>query len=127
VIVVKYVFSSPSAGDLVAFHTPDRARDICGAGGIFIKRIAAGPGDTWAERNGFSYVNGRRQADSFVPADERDDRTIGPVRVPSGRYFVLGDNRVSSCDSRSWGLVSRSAIIGRVLATYWPPKRISVR
>ena len=127
VLVVKYLFSSPAAGDLIAFHTPPLALERCGAGGVFVKRIAAGPGDTWSEHDGTVYVDGRRQADRFVPADERDDRTIGPIHIPAGRYFVLGDDRDASCDSRSWGTVPRSSIIGRVLATYWPPGRISIR
>jgi signal peptidase I len=127
VLVVKYVLASPGRGDLIAFHTPTQARLLCGTGGIYIKRIAAGPGDTWAERVGYSYVNGRRQAEGFVPAAERDDRSDGPIHVPAGHYFVLGDNRAASCDSRVWGLVARSEIVGRVFATYWPPNRISAR
>ena len=50
----------------------------------------------------------------------------GPVRIPIGSYFVLGDNRVGSCDSRRWGPLPRGNIIGRVIATYWPPSRIAL-
>jgi signal peptidase I len=127
VIAIKYLFGGPSRGDLVAFHTPPLAAVRCGAGGTFIKRVVAVGGDTWEERAGRIYVNRVRVAEPYVPADERDDRTIAPVHVPAGHYFMLGDNRASSCDSRSWGTVPRKSVIGKVWATYWPPSRLTIR
>jgi signal peptidase I len=127
VVAIRYLFASPARGDLVAFHTPRLAAIRCGTGGVYIKRIVAVPGDTWQERNGHSYVDGARTAEPFVPAGERDARTTPPVHLGSGRYYVLGDNRESSCDSRVWGPIARSEIIGKIWATYWPPSRATVR
>lgn len=127
VVVVKYVVGSPARGDLVAFHTPSLARLRCGAGGTFLKRVIGLPGDTWAERDGVVTIDGRPLREPYVQAERRDERTIGAERIPARHYFLMGDNRSSSCDSRSWGTVVRSAIIGKVLATYWPPGRLQIR
>ena len=127
IVVVDYVFSSPARGDLVAFRTPPLTELRCGTGGTFLKRISAVPGDRWEERAGDVYVNGKRVAEPYITSDRRDSRTVAPTTIPAGQYFVLGDNRVSSCDSRAWGTVPRGNLIGKVFATYWPPSRISIR
>ena len=127
IIVVDYILSSPARGDLVAFRTPPLTELRCGAGGTFLKRISAIPGDRWEERDGYVYVNGTRLAEPYITTDRRDSRTIAPTTIPAGQYFVLGDNRVSSCDSRAWGTVPRGNLIGKVSATYWPLSRISIR
>jgi len=142
-----YHLDDPGAGDIVVFHPPAGADDgtQCGAphgpreacsratatrsSQNFIKRIVAGPGDTLAVRNGQAVVNG-------VLGDEASfTRPCGtapvcnlpkPIAIPPGHYFMMGDNRGESDDSRFWGPVPREWIIGKAFATYWPPDRVGV-
>jgi signal peptidase I len=122
-----YHLWSPKRGDIIVFQTPALADVRCGAGGTFVKRLIGLPGDTWSERNGYVYINGKRLDEPYVRPDRRDVRTIEPKKIPAGQYFMMGDNRSSSCDSREWGSVPRKNLIGKVFATYWPPDRISIR
>jgi len=127
-----YHFHSPRRGDIVVFHAPDAARREC-IGGIFVKRIIGLPGEAWSERNGVTYINGRRLLESYVTPSRRDGdsktlRDIPPLgelrRIPAQMYLMEGDNRAHSCDSRVWGLVARANIIGEVVLTYWPLDRL---
>ena len=122
-----YHFTDPKRGDIVVFETPQQARRQCGAGGTFVKRIIGLPGETWEMRNGFVFINGRRLEEPYVNQDRRDADTLPPEKIPDDSYFVMGDNRSQSCDSRVWGPLARDNLIGKVFAVYWPPKRISVR
>jgi len=122
---LRWPFRGVGRGDIVAFHTPPRAAARCGAGGIFVKRVIALPGETFAERDGAVYVDGRRLRERYVKL--RDRQTLPRRRVPGGTYFLLGDARSQSCDSRVFGVVPRRDLIARVVATYWPPTRIVVR
>jgi signal peptidase I len=123
-------FSSPERGQIVVFHTPPAAAQRCGTGGVYVKRLIGLPGDVVSEdAEGFVSVNGTRLVEPYVSAAARaTDRSFGgdSWRVPQGEYFMLGDNRGDSCDSRTWGAVPRSNLIGIVVATYWPPTRISL-
>jgi signal peptidase I len=121
-----YRVADPKRGDIVVFHTPALAAARCGAGGTYVKRLIGLPGELWEERDGYVFIDGRRLDEPYVKAARRDSRTIAPIRIPRGRYFMMGDNRVSSCDSRRWGTVRRASLIGKVVATYWPPTRISL-
>ena len=121
-----YRFSSPKRGDIIVFKTPPLAAVRCGAGGTFVKRLIGLPGDTWSERNGYVYIDGKRLDESYIQPDRRDTRTIKAIHIPPGQYFFMGDNRNSSCDSREWGTVPRGNLIGKVFAIYWPPKRIRI-
>ncbi len=134
-----YHFRKPDRGEIVVFETPPLAQKLCGAGGTFVKRPIGLPGERWEERNGQIYIDGRRLREPYVKPDRRDFQThrlrdlpngrggqLGVDRIPSGMYLMIGDNRSSSCDSRVWGLVPRGNVIGRVLATYWPPRRMSL-
>jgi signal peptidase I len=121
----RWPFRGVSRGDIVAFHTPPRAAETCGTGGIFVKRVIVLPGETFAERKGVVYVNGKPLSEHYVKLRERE--TFARRRVPRGSYFLLGDARSQSCDSRVFGPVPRRDLIGRVVATYWPPTRIVVR
>ena len=120
-----YHFRDPHRGDIVVFDTPAKALEACGAGGTFVKRIIGLPGDTVEERNGTVLINGERLDEPYVPASERDKRTDS-WKVPEGSYFMMGDNRSQSCDSREWGSVPREDLIGPVFSVYWPPQRICV-
>ena len=131
---ICYTLHSPHRDDIAVFRTPTLARTKCGAGGTFVKRIIGLPGDVWAERNGFVYIDGKQLNEPYVHADRRDHQTLtlfnippqGTMkRIPKSMYLMMGDNRASSCDSRVWGLVPRKNLIGEVFATYWPPSRIS--
>jgi signal peptidase I len=122
-----YHLWSPKRGDIVVFKTPPLAAIRCGEGGTFVKRLIGLPGDTFEERSGYVYIDGKKLNEPYVQPSRRDARTIPPEKIPHGRYFMMGDNRASSCDSRSWGSVPRKNLIGKVFATYWPPSRISIR
>ncbi len=122
-----YHFTSPKRGDIVVFKTPPAAALSCGAGGTFVKRLVGLPGETWAERAGYVYINGTRLNEPYLQSQRRDTKTLPPRKIPPGQYFFMGDNRDTSCDSREWGTVPRKNLIGRVFATYWPPQRLSLR
>jgi signal peptidase I len=122
-----YRLWSPHRGDIIVFRTPPEAVQDCGSGGVFVKRLIGLPGETWSERNGFVYINSKRLDEAYVRPERRDTETHGPVKIPPGHYFFMGDNRSGSCDSRRWGTVPKGNLIGKVIATYWPPSRISIQ
>ena len=122
-----YHFTDPERGDIVVFNTPPRAEQQCPPAGTFVKRIVALPGETWEERDGVVYINGRKLNEPYIPPGRNDFETYEPQQIPDDAYFVMGDNRTQSCDSRRWGTVPRENMIGKVFATYWPPNRISFR
>jgi signal peptidase I len=123
-----YHFRKPHRGDIIVFKTPPQAEEKCGAGGTFVKRLIALPGETWQEKNGVVYINGKKLIEPYIKSDRRDTSISYPTRViPPGMYFMMGDNRTQSCDSREWGPVPRKNLIGEVFAVYWPPNRIGFR
>ncbi|HEX8105391.1 MAG TPA: signal peptidase I [Solirubrobacteraceae bacterium] len=140
-------FSDPEVGDIVVFHPPagaERTDDQCGAAHPenqvcltptrtkadtnFIKRVVAGPGDKISIQNGHVVLNGKRQKESFTePCSGGEGCDYSEtVTIPADHYFMMGDNRGSSDDSRFWGPVPRKWIIGGAFATYWPPSRIGL-
>jgi signal peptidase I len=121
----RWPFRGVSRGDIVAFRTTPRADAACGASGIFVKRVIALPGESFAERDGVVYVDGKRLRERYVKL--REHQTFRSRRIPDGSYFLLGDARAQSCDSRVFGPVPGKNLIARVVATYWPPTRIVVR
>jgi signal peptidase I len=142
-------FGDPSVGDIVVFHPPTGSEsNQCGATQRkdgngdplevcskptpqksdvnFIKRVVAGPGDRISIQDGHVVRNGKRQRESFIRPCGGGSACNLPqtVTVPPDHYFMMGDNRGASDDSRFWGPVPRDWIIGGAFATYWPPKHI---
>jgi signal peptidase I len=140
-------FGPPGVGDVVVFHPPVTAEQAnqCGGGTPppgqvclqesprkanvnFIKRVVAGPGDRIRILDGHVIRNGKRVREDFVAPCRGADGCSFPreVTIPPNHWFMMGDNRGSSDDSRFWGPVPRDWIIGQAFATYWPPKRIGL-
>ena len=90
----------------------------------YIKRVIAIPGDTVRIDRGTVYVNSQRLDEPYVPAEYRDAQSLSPVIVPQDNYFVLGDHRSSSNDSRAWGTVERKHIYGKAVFVYWPLEKM---
>jgi len=116
---VSYRFGAPERGDVVVFHSPADERDD------FIKRIIGVPGDTIMIKGGYVYLNDTKLEEVYLndPGNVLAGRFIREdtsVSVPPGKYLVMGDNRLHSSDSREWGLVDQSAIVGRAFFRYWP-------
>jgi signal peptidase I len=126
-----YHLRDPRRGEIVVFDTPPEAVTKCGAGGTFVKRLIGLPGERIEIRlvrgEGYVYINGKQLDEPYLEPDRRDMLSEMPPRtVPEDHYFMMGDNRAQSCDSREWGAVPRENLIGKVFATYWPPNRISL-
>jgi signal peptidase I len=126
--VLVLTFLGFGRGDIVVFHTPPAAEIRCGAGGTFVKRVIGLPGEVVSERGGYVYINGRRLDEPYIKPDRRDSepRRTWP-RIAASNYFVIGDNRSQSCDSRVWGSVPKGNVVGRVFLSYWPPNRLGFR
>lgn len=126
-----YRFRDPKRGEIIVFETPPAAARCGGGGTTFVKRLIGLPGERLELRNegGLSwvYIDGKKLDEPYIGPNRRDARGPESFRIPSGHYFMMGDNRSQSCDSREWGTVPRENLIGKVFATYWPPNRISLR
>jgi signal peptidase I len=124
---LAYDFGSPKREQIVVFNAPAAAAKCGGGEGTtFVKRLIGLPGEQVSERDGHIYIDGKPLMEPYVEPALRDQQT-GTWNVPSGHYFFLGDDRAHSCDSRIWGAVPRSSLIGPVIVTYWPPNRIAWR
>jgi signal peptidase I len=148
-ILVNRLATHPGVGDIVVFHPPAGATNgggsQCGdpdhgpghrqpcdsptsqvSSQTFVKRVVGLPGDTLRIRDGYVYRNGVKETGAYIqtcpePATCTFSQTI---TVPRGDYYMMGDNRGLSDDSRFWGPVPQSSIIGTAFFTYWPPDRI---
>jgi signal peptidase I len=109
---MSYLFQSPQRGDVIVFHFPrDTSKD-------FIKRIIGLPGDTIRVTSTSVIVDGQTLHEPYISLPfnfENYTWNLGP-----GQFFVMGDHRDNSLDSRSWGPLDRSFIIGKAVAVYWP-------
>lgn len=115
---VAYRFGTIGRGDVVVFWSP-LDPDVS-----FVKRVIGLPGDDVEVRGGVVFVNGTALDEKYVPARFRGDESFSRVTVSSGHYFVLGDHRNGSNDSRSWGEVPRKYIYGRAAFRLWPAPRL---
>jgi signal peptidase I len=130
-------FRGPSRGDIVVFNTPAKAKVDCGEGGTFVKRVVGLPGELVHEDKQGNILVKKPGSPSYVKLKEpyltkarrlADSQHFGMTwRVAPNSYFMMGDNRSQSCDSRTWGSVPRSDLIGTVFFVYWPPDRIGFR
>jgi signal peptidase I, bacterial type len=127
---VSYKLGQPERGDVVVFEAPAASQCPEGTNCDFIKRIVALPGDTVEVRDSALYVNDQPLREEYLPADYVTEpgqfNMQGKVTIPSGNYFVVGDNRSHSSDSRAWGPVPLDRIVGKVFFRYWPPDKIGV-
>ncbi|MBT3934575.1 MAG: signal peptidase I, partial [Bacteroidetes bacterium] len=125
---ISYKTGQPERGDVIVFHAPPEAGCPTGTGCDFIKRILAVPGERVAVQNGFVYVNGNKLTESYIPSDYETiaGKFINGRTVTMGpnEYFAVGDNRSHSSDSRVWGPVDKSEIIGKAFFRYWPMNQI---
>jgi signal peptidase I len=115
---VTFSFGEVHRGDVVVLRYPRNPTVD------FVKRIVGLPGDLVSLRNGQLWVNGAMAPDDWTCIADRE--TTHDVAVPEGCYFVLGDNRPISCDSREFGLVPQDLLRGRVRARFWPLDRVAV-
>ena len=114
----KFGLGHIQRGDTVVFWYPGEPTTS------YIKRVIGLPGDTVSVDDGYVIVNGKKLVENYIPPDYRDDRSYPALVIPPNQYFVLGDHRISSNDSRSWGLVPRNYIYGKAVFVFWPPDKI---
>ncbi len=122
---ISYRFTSPQRGEVIVLKNPrNEAQD-------FIKRIIALPQDTIKIENNFVYVNNQKVTEPYLPNNISSSvegflMNGEEIVMASNQYFVMGDNRMHSSDSRQWGPVTREEIIGRVFFRYWPPSKFGL-
>jgi signal peptidase I len=118
--VYRLHFGKIDRGDTVVFwfpHDPTKS---------YIKRVIAVPGDRVEVDHGSVIVNGQALVENYVPDEYRDQSSMTETTVPTEEYFVLGDHRSSSNDSRAWGMVPRRYIYGKAVFIYWPLDKMGV-
>jgi signal peptidase I len=144
---LSYRFGEPDRGDIVVFKPPagaDNEANICGSSTYnegrqacpqptddrsdtnFIKRIVGVPGDRLKVMGGQVFIDGKAQDESFARLDDSCGICNLPqeITIPEGHYFMMGDNRGASADSREWGPIPEKWMIGKAFVTYWPPDEI---
>jgi signal peptidase I len=110
-----YRLHDPQRGDIIVFHDPRNGERK------LIKRVIGLPGETLEIKEGYVFINGQEIDEPYIQAPGRSSRA--PTLIPENDYFVMGDNRTNSSDSRSWGPLPKEKIVGKAWLTYWPPSR----
>jgi signal peptidase I len=129
-IVVYKLDHTVTTGEIVVFRRPPK--ENCGGPPVpdLVKRVIGLPGQTIQGRDGAVYIDGRRLAEPWLPKPTGKSSTytanFPPIRIPAGHYFMMGDNRTDSCDSRDWGFLPKSYIVGKVVLRIWPLGRIAL-
>ena len=124
-IVVSKIYGAIEPGDIIVFKRPPA--EHCGGPPVpdLVKRVIGLPGQTVSAHGGKVYITGRLQKEPWLPKGTQTFTTMThPFKVPKGDYFVMGDNRVNSCDSRTWGPVKASYVVGKVFLILWPPSQL---
>jgi signal peptidase I len=125
---LSYHFHSVHRGDIIVFKRPPN--EDCAGPPVpdLVKRVIGLPGETISDRNGTVYINGKALDQTWLPKHLSSTYTasFNPVHIAANHYFVMGDNRVDSCDSRDWGTVPGNYIVGRVELRIWPISRIAI-
>lgn len=130
---LSYYFSSPQRGDIVVFYPPDPYAPVPGNGerfmrwlgftreAAYIKRVVGLPGETVAVQDGKVLINGQPLSEPYIKAPPAQDSD--PVTIPPNHFFMMGDNRNNSRDSRVWGTLPRENVIGKTFLRFWPLTR----
>jgi signal peptidase I len=118
--VYRFGISDIVRGDTIVFWAPEDSTKS------YIKRVIGVPGDVVEIVDGTVVLNGKRLEEPYIRADYRDRMSMTRRLIEAGQYFVLGDHRNSSNDSRSWGTVPRAAIYGKAVFVYWPLNRLGL-
>jgi signal peptidase I len=115
-----YLFSGPQRGDIVVFESPDEDIDL-------VKRVVGVPGDNVKVVRGSLYVNGERWEEAYLNYEWPDKESdYGPITVPEGHIFVMGDNRADSADSRYIGPVPLDYLVGKAFVRLWPLEQVGL-
>lgn len=116
---ITFRFQQPKRGDVVVFHYPRDPRQF------YIKRVIGLPGDTIAIREGIVYINNQKLDEPYLDELRIGDSNLEPTTIPDGSYYLLGDNRANSLDSRIFGPVEKKFVVGRVWLRGWPIDKFS--
>lgn len=116
---VTLKFRAPRRGEILVFKPPASAQFSTD----YVKRVIGLPGETWEMREGAVYINGERLEEPYLPKNVKIYGNFSPVKIPEDHYFMMGDNRNSSEDSRYWGFMPARNIRGRAVFRLWPLNR----
>jgi signal peptidase I len=125
VLKAAYRFTSPAIGDIIVFKAPPAEHQACEDPQVqdLVKRIIAVPNDTIYSKGNLIFVNGKLLKQPWSHTATLGQR-IPTQTIPPNQFYVMGDNRPESCDSRVWGTVPRANIIGKAIFVFWPPSHI---